>query len=173
MDAVCVLFYAMKFTTRKIALCGVTAGLYAAITILTSSFAYGPVQFRVAEALSVLCCFEPCLAVGVTLGCFVANIFSTVSALDMVMGTLATAIACLCMVKCKRAWLAVIPNVVTNGVIIGALIAWTATPGAFWKMFLINGGQVALGELAVMVVLGVPLFAYLKKSGLVQKLIGE
>lgn len=173
MGAECALFCAMKFTTRKIALCGVTAGLYAAITILTSSFAYGPVQFRVAEALTVLCCFEPTLVVGITLGCFVANIFSTVSALDMAVGTLATLLACLCMVKCRRAWLAVIPNVVFNGVIIGALIAATVAPDAFLKMFLINGAQVAVGELVVMCLLGVPLFAYLKKSGLVKQLVGE
>ena len=163
----------MKFSPKKIALCGVVAGLYAAITLLTASFAYGPIQFRIAEALAVLCCFEPTMVVGVTLGCFVANIFSTVSALDMVVGTAATLLACLTMVKIKKAWLAVLPNVVFNGVMIGALIALTATPDAFATMFLINGLQVAAGELAVMVILGVPLFAYLKKSGLVRQLIGE
>lgn len=164
----------MKLTTRKIALCGVTAGLYAAITLLTSSFAYGQVQFRIAEALTVLCCFEPSMVIGATLGCFVANIFSTVSALDMVVGTLGTLIACLCMVRCKKAWLAAIPNVVVNGVMIGALIAWVTAPGAgFWKVFFISGLQVAVGELVVMVVLGVPLFVYLKKSGLIEKLVGK
>ena len=64
-------------------------------------------------------------------------------------------------------------NVVFNGIIIGALIALTATPDAFWQMFLISGLQVAAGELAVMAILGVPLFAYLKKSGLVRQLLGE
>lgn len=161
----------MKMTTRKIALCGVTAGLYAAITLLTSSFAYGPVQFRVAEALAVLCCFEPSAVLGVTLGCFIANIFSTVSALDMVVGTLATLLACLCMVRCRKAWLSIWPNVVFNGLMIGALIAGTSAPDAFWRMFLISGLQVAVGELAVMTVLGVPLFVYLKKSGLVERLL--
>ena len=36
-----------KLTTRQIALNGVVAGLYAAITILTASFAYGNIQFRI------------------------------------------------------------------------------------------------------------------------------
>ena len=173
MGAVCAFFVAMRFTTRKIALCGIAAGLYAAITLLTSSFAYGPVQFRVAEALSVLCCFEPTLVVGITLGCFVSNIFSTVSALDMIFGTLATLLASLCMTKCRRMWQTVLPNVVLNGLIIGALIAWTSAPDAFLEMFLINGAQVAVGELAVMLVLGLPLYGYLKKSGLVARLLGQ
>ena len=43
-----------KLTTRQIALNGVAAGLYAAITILTASFAYGNIQFRIADALCVL-----------------------------------------------------------------------------------------------------------------------
>lgn len=161
-----------QFTTRKIALCGIVAGLYAAVTLLTASFAYGPIQFRIAECLAVLCCFEPTMVVGVTLGCFAANIFSTVSALDMVVGTAATLLACLLTAKCRRGWQTVLPNTVCNGVIIGALIAWTATPTAFLQMFLINGLQVAAGELAVMLVLGLPLHAFLKKSGLVQRLLG-
>ena len=43
-----------KLTTRQIALNGVVAGLYAAVTILTASFAYGNIQFRIADALCVL-----------------------------------------------------------------------------------------------------------------------
>lgn len=162
----------MKLTTRKIALCGITAGLYAAITLLTASFAYGPVQFRLAEALSVLCCFEPTMVIGVTLGCFVANIFSTVSALDMVVGTATTLLACLVMTRCRKAWLAIWPNVLFNGAAIGAMLATVTAPGSgFWAAFWTNGAQVALGELTVMVVLGLPLYAYLEKSGLVARLL--
>ena len=57
-----------KLTTRQIALNGVAAGLYAAITILTASFAYGNIQFRIADALCVLVVLEPSLTVGLTLG---------------------------------------------------------------------------------------------------------
>ena len=89
----------MKITTKRLTLWAVTAALYTAVTLVTASFAYGPVQFRVAEALSVLCCFAPHMTVGITLGCFLANVFSTVSALDMVVGTGATLLACLLMSK--------------------------------------------------------------------------
>ena len=47
-----------KLTTRQIALNGVVAGLYAAITILTASFAYGNIQFRIADSLCVLVVLE-------------------------------------------------------------------------------------------------------------------
>ena len=61
-----------KLTTRQIALNGVVAGLYAAITILTASFAYGNIQFRIADSLCVLVVLEPSLTVGLTLGCLIA-----------------------------------------------------------------------------------------------------
>ena len=81
-----------KLNTRQIALNGVVAGLYAAITILTASFAYGDIQFRIADAMCLLVVIEPSLTVGLTLGCVIANIFSTVSVLDIVVGSAATLI---------------------------------------------------------------------------------
>ena len=57
-----------KLNTRQIALNGVVAGLYAAITILTASFAYGDIQFRIADAMCLLVVIEPSLTVGLTLG---------------------------------------------------------------------------------------------------------
>ena len=78
-----------KLNTRQIALNGVVAGLYAAITILTASFAYGDIQFRIADAMCLLVVLEPSLTVGLTLGCVIANIFSTVSVLDIVVGSAA------------------------------------------------------------------------------------
>ena len=79
-----------KLNTRQIALNGVVAGLYAAITILTASFAYGDIQFRIADAMCLLVVLEPSLTVGLTLGCVIANIFSTVSVLDIVVGSRTT-----------------------------------------------------------------------------------
>lgn len=73
-----------KLNTRQIALNGIVAGLYAAITILTASFAYGNIQFRISEALMMLLLFEPHLTIGLTIGCLIANLFSTVSVLDIV-----------------------------------------------------------------------------------------
>ena len=94
-----------KLTTRQIALNGVAAGLYAAITILTASFAYGNIQFRIADALCVLVVLEPSLTVGLTLGCLISNIFSTVSALDIVIGTAGTLLGCLLAARVKKDWL--------------------------------------------------------------------
>ena len=99
-----------KITSRQIALNGLVAGLYAAVTILTASFAYGNIQFRIAEALCPLVALEPSLTIGLTLGCLIANLFSTVSALDIIVGTAATLLACLLTRYIKKVWALPLPT---------------------------------------------------------------
>ena len=161
----------MKISTKKLTLWAITAALYTAVTLLTASFAFGPVQFRVAEALSVLCCFAPHMTVGITLGCFFSNLFSTVSALDMVVGTFATLLACLCMTRCRRAATMVLPNILFNALMVGAMLAYVLTPTAFWQGFAVNALQVAVGEAAVMLVLGIPLYLFIQRSSRLRKLL--
>ena len=160
-----------KLTTRQIALNGVIAGLYAAITILTASFAYGNIQFRIADALCVLVVLDPSLTIGLTLGCLIANIFSTVSALDIVIGTAGTLLGCLLAAKARKDWLVPVPVILANAVLVGAMLAYVLTPGALLQGFLINGGEVLLGEAAVLYALGVPLLLFFRKSGLMDRLL--
>lgn len=160
-----------KLTTRQIALNGVVAGLYAAITILTASFAYGNIQFRIADSLCVLVVLEPSLTVGLTLGCLISNIFSTVSALDIVIGTgrdAARLPACRKSEKglaragardpCKR----------RAGRRNAGLRAHAGRAGTG---IFINGGEVLLGEAVVLYLLGVPLLLFFRRSGLMEKLL--
>lgn len=160
-----------KLTTRQIALNGVIAGLYAAITILTASFAYGNIQFRIADALCVLVVLDPSLTIGLTMGCLIANIFSTVSALDIVIGTAGTLLGCLLAAKVRKDWLVPVPVILANAVLVGAMLAYVLTPGALLQGFLINGGEVLLGEAAVLYALGVPLLLFFRKSGLMDRLL--
>lgn len=159
-----------KFSTRQLALNGVIAALYAAVTLLTASFAFGQVQFRIADALCVLVCFDPALTVGLTLGCLIANLFSTVSALDIVIGTAGTLLGCLLTVRIRRPWLVPVPTILSNACLVGAMLAWVYMPDALVQGFFINAGYVALGEAVVLYALGVPLFLYMRRTNLIAKL---
>ena len=161
-----------NITARKLCVCAIVAALYAAITILTAPLSYGLVQFRLSEALVVLCAFAPQLGIGITLGCFLANMMSTVTALDMIVGTLATALACRLTARCKKAWQTVVPNVVTNAVLVGIMLGFVLMPDMLPMGFFLCGAQVAFGELIVMVFLGIPLYLFAKRTGFVQKLMG-
>lgn len=163
-----------KLNTRQIALNGIVAGLYAAITILTASFAYGNIQFRISEALMMLLLFEPSLTVGLTLGCLIANIFSTVSisVLDMVVGTSATLLACLLTTRIKKPWLAPLPTILVNAVMVGAMLSCLYMPTErFLYGLTMFGAQVGFGETVVLYVLGVPLYYAMKKTNFLEKLL--
>ena len=162
-----------KFTTRKLCACAVIAALYAAVTIATAPFSYGLMQLRLSEALVVLCWFEPILAVGITLGCFLANLFSTVTALDMVVGTLATALACLWTIRCRKTWFIPMPYVMVNAVIVGGMLAFILFPDNLLVGFVTAFLQVGFGELAVMYVLGLPLLLFAKRTGFVEKVLNK
>lgn len=161
-----------KLTTKQIALSGVAAGLYVGITILTSSFAYGNIQFRIADAMCLLVCLEPSLTLGLTLGCLIANFFSTVSALDIIIGTAATLLGCLLTLRLKNTWLLPLPTILSNAALVGAMLSWVYMPSAlFWEGFAVMGGEVALGEAVVLYVLGVPLYVYMKRAAVLDRLL--
>jgi uncharacterized membrane protein len=103
---------------RFIARVGAIAALYVALTYLTYSFAYGEIQVRVSEALTVLPYIFPEALWGITIGCFIANIGSPFGPIDMVFGTTFTLVAALITYwfgKTKKpAFLASIPPIVVN-----------------------------------------------------------
>lgn len=154
---------------RKLTACAIVAALYAAITILTAPLSFGLVQFRLSEALIVLCCLEPTLGIGITLGCFLANLFSTVTALDMIIGTAATALACLWTARCRNPWLMPLPNILCNAVIVGGMLAFVLFPGNLAVGFATAALQVGFGEAVVMYILGVPLYFFTRKTGFLKK----
>ena len=117
----------------------------------------------------VLCCFEPLLGVGITLGCFLANLFSTVTALDMVIGTLASALACLWTARCKKSWLLPLPSILCNGLLVGGMLAFVLFPENLLAGFAVSFVQVAFGELVVLTVLGLPLYFFAKKTDFLKK----
>ena len=86
-----------RFTTRQMATAGIIAAVYAALTLLLPIPQYGGIQFRVAEAMTVLPFFFPEAIPGLAVGCFLANLLGSPFVLDWVFGTLAT-----CWRRCGR-----------------------------------------------------------------------
>ena len=157
----------------------VIAALYAVLTIgqnaLLPGTASAAVQFRVAEVLCVLAIYTPAAIPGLTIGCIIANISSVTAGLgfyDMIFGSLASLLAALAMyglrnIRIKNIpFLALLMPALFNGVIVGLEISIFFTDTGFsFVSFLITGGLVALGELVVLLVLGIPACILLNKHG--------
>ena len=144
-----------RTSIHRLALAGVIAGVYAALTLFLPIPQYSGVQLRVAEAMTVLPFLFPAATPGLFVGCIIANLFSPYP-LDVLCGSAATLIACLLTQRMPNRWLAPLPPVLCNAVIVGAEIAWFETgfgPG-FWQAFGFNALTVGLGELIACVLLG-------------------
>ena len=153
----------------------IIAALYAVLTLLQGILVPGSasmaVQFRVSEAMTLLCCITPAAIPGLTLGCFLANfLFMDALPVDMILGSLATLLAGLAMYALRQIqWkklplLAAVMPAVFNGIIIGLEIEIFFIEGPFhFASFLVQAGCVALGELVVCFVLGLPLYKVLDR----------
>jgi len=160
-----------KNLVRRLVRGGLIAALYAAVTLVVYPFSFGAVQLRVSEALCVLPFIFPEAVPGLFVGCVVANLLSpNIVVLDVVFGSLATLLAALLTSKCRVKWLAPLPPVICNALIVGLLITFSmgASEGSFLYALLFNMLTVGIGELVSCYVLGMPLLVLierLKKRG--------
>ena len=154
-----------RFTPRQLALSGIIAGIYVGLTLVQPFPPYHGIQLRLAEAMTLLPFLFPEAVAGLAIGCFLANLLGSPFMLDWVFGTLATLLAALWSRKMPNKWLAALPPVVCNAVIVGALIAYFTVldGGAFWPAYGLNALTVGIGELIACYALGVPLVGWLSK----------
>lgn len=157
-----------KFRTKDLTLCAMVAALYAVMGYFGNIFGltFGPVQFRFAEALTVLPFLFPCTVPGLFVGCLIVNLLSPYGPLDIVVGSAATLIAAVWTGKLKNKWLAPLPPVICNTVLVGLTIGLAEVNGftaALPMAWLGNGLSVGLGELGVCYVLGLLLLHILPR----------
>ncbi len=168
--------------TRFIVQAAIIAAMYATLTILQNVLFPGSatmsVQFRVSEALCILALYTPAAIPGLTVGCVIANLSSIphLGPVDLIFGSLASLCAALLMYALRNVRLFSLPILaclmpaICNGVIVGFEIEFFFVKLGFADFF-IQGGFVALGELVVLMVLGLPLTKVIEKSGMDKKLL--
>lgn len=148
------------------------AAIYALTTYLSAVFgvAYGPVQIRFSEALTVLPCLTPAAIPGLAVGCLIANTASPYGIWDLILGTGATLLAAVLTRLTRNITIKDIPvvsllmPVICNALIIGAEVTFCLSSEAESAGFLLSAGQIALGEAGACILLGIPVFLAFKKS---------
>ena len=145
----------MHFDTKKLTRCALVAAIYVALTMLSNALnlAYGPIQLRFSEAMTVLPFLMPEASWGLFIGCVLSNVLA------------ATLLAALLTARCRNKWTAALPPVLCNAILIGALIAWeeAGVGNGFPPAFFYNALTVGLGEAVACYVLGIPLLGVMQK----------
>lgn len=154
-------------TVERLVKSAIIAAIYATVTFFLEPISYGPVQFRISEIMVLLAFFDPFYILGLTLGCFIANILGPNGIPDIVFGTLATFISVYAIsltgrfAKDKRGSLIIASlwPTIFNGLIIGGMLTY------LYKIPLpLSIGEVALGEFVVVTIVGVPVVKFIQSK---------
>ncbi len=148
----------VKTITRN----AVVAAIYFLLTFAGQGFSFGPVQVRISEALVLLCFFRRDFMFGITLGCFLSNLFSPFMPWDLLIGTSATLLSCLLISFSKHLFIATLYPVLLNGFAIGAELTFIFDykSQGFWTV----SGFIFLGEFIAVTVIGYLLFLLVKRN---------
>ncbi len=95
------------------------AAVYVVMTTVFAPVSFGPIQFRISEALCILPYFTPAAVPGVFAGCLLSNLLCGAAPLDVVFGSLATLIGAVGSWQLRRfKWLVCVPPILSNTIII-------------------------------------------------------
>ena len=149
--------------TKKFADIAMIAAVYTVLTLVLAPLSYGNLQVRVSEALTMLpLVYEPSI-LGVTLGCFLANLIGAMTGLnptgyiDAIIGTMATFGAAYCTWKFRNVrvrklpLLSILMPVIWNFVFVGAELGYLFMPNNLLVGTRVNGTWVALGEVIAVI----------------------
>lgn len=139
------------------------AAIYVVLTFAANAFGLAnyAIQVRFSEALTILPFFTPAAIPGLFVGCLLSNILTGCMPLDILFGSLATLIgACGTYALRKYKWLAPIPPILANTLIVPFVLAYVYKFEGSIPYFMITVG---IGEIISCGVLGMILLFTLQK----------
>lgn len=140
----------------------VIAALYIVLTFIASAFGLssGVIQIRFSEALTILPYFTPAAVPGLFIGCLLSNLLTGAAIPDIIFGSLATLIGAIFTRKLRKyKWMAPIPPILANVLIIPFVLLWAYGIRPLWFSFI----TIAIGEIISCGILGMLLLFTLQK----------
>ena len=139
------------------------AAIYVVLTFLANALglASGAVQIRFSEALTILPFFTPAAIPGLFVGCLLSNTLTGCVPLDIVFGSIATLLGAIGTYHLRQyKWLAAIPPIVANTIIVPFVLKFAYGIEPLWFSFV----TVFAGELISCGILGMILLFSLQKN---------
>lgn len=146
---------------------GLISAVYVALTLVFYPLSFGGAQVRFSEGLTLLPLLFPESVTGLIVGCLISNFFGN-GILDIVFGTLATAISCVltrvCTLKIKNDWVKVIVGGIFP-IIVNALIVPITFLGLTesFAVYIMSAVQIFIGQFIAVYLFGTPIYFICKK----------
>ncbi len=167
-----------RIPTLFIVQAAVIAAAYILLTWPLAPIAFGPLQFRLAEAMTVLPVVFPAAIPGLFLGCLMSNLFNpdTLGPIDILFGSLATLLAAAATWRIAhvlknagpmlRRMVCLLPPVVINALVVGTYLPFLLLEEGSrvtLGIMAVNILSIGLSEAVVVYVIGLPLLVALEK----------
>lgn len=163
---------------RTMAINGVIAALYVAVTIAIAPFGFLLVQFRLSEIFNHLVVFNKKYIFGIVSGVFLANLIVSPIAVDIILGVFHSALALSITIFSAKFIKGIIKRMLFNTIIFTLTMIIIAFQLSFFAdipeyngiPFLMIYLTLAVGEVVVMLI-GIPIITALNKRLNFQKMI--
>lgn len=150
----------MMIDLRSIVRAAIIAALYVILVWLLAPVSFGPIQFRVAEALTLLPMLYVEAVPGLFVGVLLANLLGGLGLWDIFGGSLVTLLAAYITWRYRdKPLIAILSPIVLNAFLISLYLHYIFTL-PYWAMVLSIGGS----EAVVVLLVGVPLFKILERQ---------
>ena len=150
----------MNIHSKTLARIGLIAALYVVITIVLHPISYSNIQVRLSEILTLLPFFMGYpAAIGLWIGCMIANIFGGLGLIDIIFGSLITLIAGLFTARASSLYEASIYPIVFNAFGVALILKITSDLPYLWTAL-----SVGLGQFIAIFVIGIPIMKLLNKK---------
>ncbi|MFC4410925.1 QueT transporter family protein [Chungangia koreensis] len=157
---------------KGLAISGIVAALYVAVSLIVAPFGFTNVQFRISEMFNHLVIFNKKFIFAIVLGVFITNLFSPLGAYDLVFGVAQSIIALSITIFSAKFIKGIVQRMIFNTIVFTFtmfIIAFELNL-ALELPFLFTWLTVAVGEFVVMAV-GIPVMLALNKRLNFEKLL--
>ena len=135
---------------KQLTLNGVIAAVYAVLTLI-NPLSFGVLQFRVSTLLLPLAVFVPQIRAGLVIGTAIGNLNSSLGIIDVVVGSIVSAIAVYVVPKVKAKWLMPVLYALDSGVLVALELWYCFKTPIFYNILTVGISGVVLYSVGMVV----------------------
>lgn len=139
---------------------GIIAAAYIILVFAFQFASFGPIQFRVAEALTLLPMVFPEAIGGIYVGVLLSNILGGNGLWDVFGGSLVSLLAAYLTYRCRGQWIAYASPIVFNAFLVSWYLRFVFQIPSYWLLVL----SIGFGQSIVVLGLGIPLLRFVQKN---------
>ena len=139
-----------QLNTKQLTLNGVIAAVYAVLTLI-NPLSFGVLQFRVSTLLLPLAVFVPQIRAGLVIGTAIGNLNSSLGIIDVVVGSIVSAIAVYVVPKVKAKWLMPVLYALDSGVLVALELWYCFKTPIFYNILTVGISGVVLYSVGMVV----------------------